>query len=256
MPPKTGHTKKKRKVSQLEVKQLPQRLLPIDNPDKKWHEKWDAKRDPLNFPHPFRALLIGPPNSGKSTTILNIIARVRPHFEKIIIIYPGGIEGTKEYDVLGSGDGIEFREDFPAPDYFPTVKSKSAVKTLVIIDDMELREIGGDQRAHLDRLFGHVSTHRNVSIMLGAQQFFNVPPIARRLSNLFITWKPRDLRLLNEVSSRVGEDLAGIFNALRKNNHDSIWVDMTKGTPYPLRWNGYQKINTEGGGEKQKEEGE
>jgi len=236
MPPK------RRKTSKLEQKVLPRELLPIANPDKKWHEKWESKRDPLDFPHPYRALFIGPPNSGKSTTILNIIARARPTFEKIIIIYPGGIEGTNEYDVLGKGEGIEFREDFPPPDYFPTIKSKHAVKTLVIIDDMELREIGGDQRANLDRLFGHVSTHRHVSIMLGAQQFFNVPPIARRLSNVFVVWKPRDMRLLQEISQRVGEDLEGIFSSLRQNNHDSIWVDLTKNTPYALRWNGYQKI--------------
>lgn len=57
-------------------KKLPSRLIDLtDSADKKWHEKWCIKKATtaheksllLNFPHPFRAVLVGPPNSGKHT---------------------------------------------------------------------------------------------------------------------------------------------------------------------------------------------
>lgn len=49
-------TKKKKRR-----KPLPNELLIIDNPDKVWHESWTKGRNILNFPHPFRAVLFGPP---------------------------------------------------------------------------------------------------------------------------------------------------------------------------------------------------
>ena len=41
---------------------LPNKIIPISNADKKWHERWYPNRNMLNIPHPFRCCCLGPPN--------------------------------------------------------------------------------------------------------------------------------------------------------------------------------------------------
>ena len=66
---------------------LPNKIIPLPNPDKEFHEAWDKGRNLLNIPHPFRAVFLGPPGSGKSTAVKNILMRADPCFENIIIIH-------------------------------------------------------------------------------------------------------------------------------------------------------------------------
>ena len=65
---------------------LPTKLIAFPNADKKWHEKWETPegqppRDLLNFPHPVRAILTGPPKSQTLIVIIIIIFffLARPH---------------------------------------------------------------------------------------------------------------------------------------------------------------------------------
>ena len=233
--------KKVKTNSGIPIDKLPPELIRFKNPDKKWHETWKPGRDLLDFPHPYRITLTGPPNSGKSTTVLNILIRAQPLFDRVIIVYPGGSEGTSEYDSLG--DAAEYVVEIPPPDFFPPAKAKEGYKkTLVIIDDFELKELGKTQRSNLDRLIGHVSTHRNVSVMLCAQEYFNVPTVARRCSNVHVFWKPRDVRNLQDMSQRVGEDLEGLFT-LASGAKDSVWIDQIPGSPAPIRVNGYKIVD-------------
>ena len=43
-----------------------------------------------------------------------------------------------------------------------------------------------------------------------------------------------------------------IFNELMMDNHDSLWIDTTAGSPYPLRKNGYTLINKTDGEQSKK----
>ncbi len=52
----------------------------------------------------------------------------------------------------------------PFPDQWP-----GKDKTLVVVDDMELKTLKKEQRMALDRLFGYVSTHKNISVRLSSQ---------------------------------------------------------------------------------------
>ena len=166
------------------------------------------------------------------------------------MIYPGGIAGTSEYDDV-LGEDVEFLDKFPPVDFWPAVKA-GAKKTLCVIDDLELKGLGKEDRARLDRLVGHVSTHRHVSVFLLTQDFYNIPPIARRTASLFVLWKPRDMQSMDTVSKRVGQDLKQIFTHIATEEHDSVWIDLTPKTPAPLRLNGYTLIHDSrqtGGGE-------
>lgn len=216
---------------------LPNRIIPIDNPDKEFHEKWGKRRNLLNFPHPFRAVMLGPPNVGKTTVCKNIILRAKPEFEEIFIVHCDP-NFTQEYDDLG--DSVTILEKIPHQDEF-----EGLVKTLVILDDLEFKFMDKDQKRNLDRLYGYVSTHKNISCLLCSQDPFNVPAGCRRCANLWVLWKMTDMDAVSTCARRTGmKALAfkSIFNNLMKDPHDSLWIDLTDHTPHKLRKNGYIPI--------------
>jgi len=224
---------------------LPNKIIALPNADKNFHEKWYKGRNMLNIPHPFRCVALGPPNCGKGTIIKNIILRAKPEFEEIFVIHCDP-DYTKEWDDIGG----EMMSDIPPPDEW-----EGLVKTLVILDDLEFKGMDKTQRRNLDRLFGFVSTHKNISIILAAQDTFNVPPIVRRCSNLWVLWKMSDMDSLANTARKSGMKASSfntIFNELMMTSHDSLWIDTTENTPHPLRKNGYTIIKKTDGEQSKK----
>jgi hypothetical protein len=218
---------------------LPNQIIPIKNADKGFHEKWTKNRNKLNFPHPTRAVLTAPPNCGKSTVVKNLLMRAEPPFQHVIICHCDN-NYTQEYDDISEGvEEFELIDNIPPPESF-----EGLVKTLVILDDLEFKGMSKDQKRNLDRLFGYVSTHKNCSVYLCSQDAFNIPPIVRRCSNLFVLWKSPDLLSMSQLAGRTGlkaDELSELFS-LCKEHHDSVWLDITPKTPYPIRLNGFKVI--------------
>lgn len=215
---------------------LPNELIVIPNPDKSWHAKWTPKTGMLNLPHPFRGVLMGPPNSGKTLIIKNILLHADPPFEEVFVVHCDA-EFTKEYDDVEA----TMLSEIPAPEEW-----EGLVKTLVIIDDIELTQMKKDQKRNLDRLFGFVSTHKNISVLLTSQEVFSIPPIVRRCSNLWVLWRMNDLDSMSRTARKCGlsaDALKSIFDNVMDKKTDSLWVDMTDKSPYPLRKNGFTIIN-------------
>ncbi len=213
------------------------KLIGFKNPDKKFHEKWTKSRHMLNFPHPTRFIMCGPPNSGKSTLVLNLILHAKPEFEEIIVVHCDP-EYSKEYDCLG--DSCVITGEVPAPDEF-----EGLVKTLVILDDLEFHYMDKQQKSNLDRLYGYVSTHKNISCCLCSQDPFNIPASVRRSANVFVFWKMNDSDSVANVARKTGiKSLAfkKIFQKLMTEPHDSLWIDLTDKSPMKLRKNGFQRI--------------
>lgn len=228
--------KANRPKASLSVK-LPNKIIHIPNPDKKFHEKWNKNRNMLNIPHPFRALCFGPPNVGKTTVVKNILIRAKPKFKQVYVIHCDG-NYTKEYDDLG--DGMEMLDEIPAPNEWEGID-----KTLVVIDDLELKSLNKIQKRNLDRLFGYCSTHKNISIILNSQDAFNIPPIVRRCSNMFVLWRSNDMDSMYNICRRSGirkKMFLELFENVIVNYHDSLWLDSTVNTPYPIRKNGFEII--------------
>ena len=224
---------------------LPNRLLALPNADKKFHEKWTERRNMLNFPHPWRGVFLGPPNCSKSTTIKNIVLRAKPAFQEIYCVHCDS-DYTKEWDDVGC---VMLKEIPPPEDW------EGKVKTLVILDDIEYKGMDKLQKRNLDRLFGFVSTHKNISVALTSQDPFAVPPIVRRCANLWVLWRCPDLDAMSTCARKTGMKASNfnvIFNELMSGLRDGLWIDMTSHTQYPLRKNGYTLIKKTDGPESKK----
>lgn len=222
-------SKSKRKVG------LPNKLIAIPNPDKQFHEKWHPGRNMLNIPHPFRCVALGPPNVGKTTVVKNLLLRANPPFKRVFVIHCDP-DFTQEYDDVGG----EMLDDIPTPEEWDGDE-----KALVVLDDLEFKGMNKDQRRNLDRLFGFVSTHKNISCILCSQDPFNVPPIVRRCSNLWVLWRMTDLDALSTCARKTGmkaDNFNSIFNHLMLEPKDSLWIDMTDHSPYKMRKNGFKLI--------------
>lgn len=225
---------------------LPNKIIALPNADKAFHEKWYKNRNALNIPHPFRACLLGPPNVGKTTVIKNLILRAYPVYEEIFVIHCDP-DYTQEYDDVNA----TMLNEIPAPSDW-----EGKVKTLVIIDDVPVKDLNKEQTTNLDRLFGFCSTHKQISVLLTSQDPFNVPAICRRCSNLWVLWKLTDLDALATCARKTGmksSNFNNIFNQLMMNPRDSLWLDMTTDSPYPMRKNGYDIISKTDGSETKKE---
>jgi hypothetical protein len=165
----------------------------------------------MDIPHPFRAVLAARPNSGKTCVIFNIIlrgAQSQNPFEKIIVVHCDP-EETKEYSPID----CTLLAKIPSPEQF-----SGKQKSLVILEDLNYHAMGKDQKGNLDRLFGYVSTHKNCSVIVTAQNPFSVSANVRRCANLFVLWSSHDMDSL------------------------ALWIDLTVNTPATLPKNCYEKI--------------
>jgi hypothetical protein len=221
---------------------LPKQILPIYSCDKNRYEKWTKTRDPLNIPKPFRISLTSRPGMGKTLTIKNILIRCTPEFEAVYLLHCDGqgLEYVNDVDieVLDELPEIEFWDDLD--------EDGNRSHKLLIIDDVDFSLFNKKQKHVLDRTLGFVSTHWNLSICVAGQNFFSLPPIIRKCVNMFIIWSPTDLDELNIISRRCGipsKKLKALFQKHITKESDSLWIDMTTRSPYPLRVNGYQLID-------------
>ena len=69
------------------------------------------------------------------------------------------------------------------------------------------------------------------------QNFFGLEPVIKKVSNIFVVWKPRDRDEIGRIKNQFGlekGELPEIFDAVTSDEHDCICVDHTKASPaYP-----------------------
>lgn len=224
------------------------KIVVLKNIDKGFHEKWTKRRGIMDIPHPYQMLIFGIVNSGKTNNIVNLVGRnlaySKKPFQRIYVIHND--PNTEEYtNIQKMIEGTsKIKKSFQIINYIPVAKDfDKKVKNLLIIDDLSIKKLKPKDRANLNRLFGSVSTHNNLSVILSSQNVVDVPVDIFRLSNFFITSKIYDQVQLRTLESRLGiSNFAEIQSKYLKNIHDFLWIDRTKNSPYPVRLNGYTKL--------------
>jgi hypothetical protein len=213
---------------------LKKKLVDIANKDKGgWVEKWTDNRakDIANFVHPSRICLCGPPSVGKSFYMKQMILHQRPMFKELYIIH-GDAECTQEFDDL---DPTMMMTEFPEICFWD-----GAVKTCVIIDDVEFSALNKEQVARLNKLVRYGSSHKNLTIYISHQSFFDLPSLIRKLCNVFVLWKPRSLMELKIIANRVGytaNQIEHIFENHCAEYRDALCIDLSYNSPAELRKN-------------------
>jgi hypothetical protein len=215
---------------------FPKKILALKNKDKTFMETWTDGRDALNIPHSYRMLCFGPPNSGKSLLVKNIVIRAKPMFDNIFLLHCD--PDTEEYNDIEA----VILASVPSPSEWRELTDKR--KSLLIIDDFDVKSLKGEQLSNFDRTMGYVSSHCGLSVICCSQDAFNVPACVRRNSNIFALWRQPDLASLSKLASRTGflaTDFRNLFRHV-KSNHDFVMIDNTEGSPYPIRLNGYETL--------------
>lgn len=216
-------------------KVLPKKIVVLPNNDKKDHEKWYLGRDMLNFPSPFCLYISGPKNSGKTLLIKNLLAR-KIYDDGYLVHFDG--ENTGEYDdadinVLENGY-IPSNDDIPKEG-----------KKIIIFEDIVYSSLSKEDKIKLLGLVKYTNSHKNCDICITGHDFItSIPQSLRRLFNVFIIYKTPDVASLSGIGSRIGlknSDFYELFKLCEK-LHDNICIDLTKDSPYPLRFNIYHKI--------------
>jgi hypothetical protein len=194
----------------------------------------------LDLPHPFRTVILGKVGLGKSTIAKNILMHCQlgeNPFEQLIVIH--GSDDTREWDEM---DPTMILNDIPYPDEL----TSNDVKTLIIIDDFEFQGLSKQSLKNLSSLFRFVSSHHNISIICAYQSFFDVKPIVRKCSNVFILYRPNDDDELGTIARRVSMKkhiMIELFNQLLTAKRDTLMIDLIENSPAPLRKNLFTPIN-------------
>lgn len=237
----------------------PTKIIGIKNPDKKLHEKWTSNRDLFNFPRPFRWLIAGSPNSGKTTLLLNYLLRAEPSYDRIFLLHPK-IYNPESDDHTNDNVLLTDPRDDIVPEYkgvkvhhlayIPTEVFFDGMKghSLFIIDDIDMLSFtkkDSSKSRRVNKLYSYCSTHNNLSVITTSQSpGTQLPPIAFQLSNIITLFPQRDQFKIRVLSQKLGTDYKELKKYLDqlKGQHDSLTLDQTTGSPMPMRKNVFEPL--------------
>lgn len=229
--------KKKKK----RIPKLPDHNIIIKNMDKdvgNWQEHWKPGQSPGLLPHPFRLVALGNVGRGKTNSCKQIFLKhqsTRRKFKKLFVI-------TCDVD---SQEWQDTEPDVLTDQMIDLSYFDENVKTCVVIDDFEWVKCSKEDQKKLSTLVRFISSHRNTSIILSFQSFFDCPNIARKCATQFMLYKPNSRQELDTISNRCGlavDSIRWIFKHVCNKPYDHLLVDLSVNTPFPLRKNIYEVI--------------
>ena len=225
------------KKMEKKIKNLPEEIMIFENKDKFYHESWNDKikgESMINFPLPFKCIIFGKTNSGKTLLCQNILAKQFTPFEKIYLCHCG--DDTREWDDID----VERLDEIPPPNFFDVNK-----KEAIIFEDLAFDSLDKEQKSNLDRIYGYSSTHLNVVPFICVQRNYNIPLRVRAGCNVWILYNLDNIRTKKMLGNQLGfesDEFIRLMDML-KGPHDSLCIDRTKNTKYPLRKNLYEIIS-------------
>lgn len=232
-----------KKKKSKRIPSLPDKVIIIKNRDKdsgNWMESWDKpkNRSPGHIIHPMALLALGIPGRGKTNMMKNIFLKAQSSAKKFKHLYVVTCDDTSlewadcEPDMIST--------ELPDINFFDGKE-----KSCLILDDYNWEKASKMEMKKLSNIVRFLRSHRNLSVMLGFQSFFDTPAIARKCANVFMIYKSHSRMEMTQIANRVGldpDDMKYIFKHICNKPFDHLMVDLTLGTPYPLRRNIYEPI--------------
>lgn len=215
---------------------------------------FDVKKHNPNFEThhisvPFRIGIIGASGSGKSNTVLNIIAQFSETFNRIIIFTKNKVEPLYQYLELKIPQKDEL-EIFEGLDELNKMKLDTEFKgqTLIIFDDMVLEK----DQSQIEQLFirGR-KLGDGVSLAYLSQSYFGIPRKIRLQLNYLILRKVPSMRdivsILRECSLSVNKDqLIKLYNlAVTKSITNFLLIDFNVDPEQQFRKNFDEILNVQ-----------
>jgi hypothetical protein len=135
--------------------------------------------------------------------VKNLIIHQRPRFDQVFVIHlDAGV--TRDYDDLEptammSDAPLAFWNDLPDRDE----ETGKRIKRCVVVDDLEMTHAAKERAKNLGILFRYASSHKNMTVYMCHQSAMDVPPLIRKMSNVWVVWRPRRNEL-QPIENRVG----------------------------------------------------
>jgi GTPase SAR1 family protein len=190
---------------------------------------WEEELDPddiVNLPRSFRLAAVGRPGCGKTTLVLNIIARQIPPFDKIYVIHLD--TSTTEYNILDNGDGSD---SFVLTDTIDAISEEDLcprVKTLIIFDDSNFSDLKKDELKKIDELLRFKCSHRGVSVVICTHDLFSIPVKARAKITKYALWQTSDRDRVTSIARKLGikaSTLHSLMTTYLRQPHDFLFID-------------------------------
>lgn len=230
-----------------ESKAAAEKYPKLPNADKdESYDKWDEERTYLDFPAPNRIVFAGKPGSGKSyvghlglqAALKSALRKHRENdppnhrpYDRAIAVVPS--KKHKEWLIDG---GVIIRTSLPPESWFDP-----KIKTLLIIDDVDPSNWTKDEQHRFNNICKTESSHMNVSVWFMCHQFTDCPTVLRRCASVFFVYHTNDTDSLHTMSRKAGlkkNTFLGIFDKYIDDDKDYVCIDLTPGTPYPIRIGG------------------
>lgn len=204
----------------------------------------NADKDPIHEDHDLknlanhirssRILLSGPPHSGKSNILKNLIINQSPEFDEIYLFCAD--PDTKEYEQLDV-KMVSCTDELPR-------KFEPDVKNLVIFEDLDYSGLTKKDISDLDRYLRVVASHKGVSIYMCCQNFWSLPAKMRRKVDVYYITRSDDatMSMLGRNFSIDKKKFRYLIDTYLSKNYDSLCFD-SSGHPIKIRHNVFTPVN-------------
>ena len=139
----------------------------MDTADKKQLVATPQQQHNLSIAPNRNVLLTAPPNRGKSSLCLQILARSAP-FHSVYVLH--GTPGTKEYDIVDH----KVLHECPPPSFWKEASEqakKEGLPIAVVIDDYCVDQGTKAERKNIELLMRTCASHMGILVLITAHSF-------------------------------------------------------------------------------------
>ena len=215
---------------------MPDKLVKIDNPDKKLH-CLDSRYGELGFSFPSLILIVGKRGSSKTTCALNIIGKSRyagKPYDRIVI-YHGDASGTEEYRIL-TDDGATIVGELPPMDSWDNAK-----RNVLVVDEVNFLAFNRAENAAFERYVNYGVSHKSLSMIVIVQDMRNLSPCVKRSADYLLLYPSfNNYDVLYDLKRKTGHNYVKLMKLCGPK--DNITTAFN-GIGAPLRRNIFEVIN-------------